>query len=38
MQEDYRKKNRWLLIVLIVFAVGFTVAIILWKLSIYQKF
>src|SRR5277367_4050963 len=37
MQEDYRKKNRRLLIVFIVFAVGFTVAIILWKLSIYQK-
>src|ERR1700733_12324054 len=35
MQEDYRKKNRRLLIIFIVFAVGFTVAIILWKLSIY---
>jgi hypothetical protein len=38
MQEEYRKKNRRLLIVFIVFAVGFTVLIILWKLSIYQKF
>jgi hypothetical protein len=38
MQEDYRKKNRRLLIVFILFAVGFTVLIILWKLSIYQKF
>ncbi len=37
MEEEYRKKNRRLLIVFIVFAVGFTVAIILWKLSIYQK-
>ena len=38
MQEKYRKKNRRLLIVFIIFAVGFTLAIILWKLSIYQKF
>jgi hypothetical protein len=37
MEEDFRKKNRRLLIALIVFAVGFTVVIILWKLSIYQK-
>jgi hypothetical protein len=38
MQEEYRKKNRRLLIAFILFAVGFTVLIILWKLSIYQKF
>jgi hypothetical protein len=38
MLEEYRKKNRRLLIVFIVFAVGFTLLIILWKLSIYQKF
>jgi hypothetical protein len=37
MEEEYRKKNRRLLIALIVFAIGFTVVIILWKLSIYQK-
>src|ERR1700676_1641198 len=38
MEEDYKKKNRRLLIAMIIFAVGFTVIIILWKLSIYQKF
>jgi hypothetical protein len=37
MDEDYRKKNRRLLIAIIVFAIGFTLLIILWKLSIYQK-
>jgi hypothetical protein len=37
MDEESRKKNRRLLIAIIVFAVGFTVLIILWKLSIYQK-
>jgi hypothetical protein len=37
MEEDYKKKNRRLLIAMIIFAVGFTVIIILWKLSIYQK-
>lgn len=37
MQEEYRKKNRRLLIAIVVFAIGFTVLIILWKLSIYQK-
>jgi hypothetical protein len=37
MQEEYKKKNRRLLIAFIIFAVGFTVLIILWKLSIYQK-
>lgn len=37
MEENYRKKNRRLLIAILVFAIGFTVLIILWKLSIYQK-
>lgn len=37
MDEEYRKKNRRLLIAMIVFAVVFTLLIILWKLSIYQK-
>jgi hypothetical protein len=37
MEEDYKKKNRRLLIAIIIFAVGFTVIIILWKLSIYQR-
>jgi hypothetical protein len=37
MDEELRKKNRRMLIVIIVFAIGFTVLIILWKLSIYQK-
>jgi hypothetical protein len=37
MEEDFRTKNRRLLIALIVFAVGFTILIILWKLSIYRK-
>jgi len=37
MDEEFRKKNRRLLIAIIVFAVGFTLLIILWKLSIYQK-
>jgi hypothetical protein len=37
MEEELRKKNRRLLIAMVVFAIGFTVLIILWKLSIYQK-
>jgi hypothetical protein len=37
MEEKYRKKNRRLLIAILVFAIGFTLLIILWKLSIYQK-
>jgi hypothetical protein len=37
MNEDFRKKNRRLAIVLIAFAVGLTILIILWKLSIYQR-
>jgi hypothetical protein len=37
MEEEVRKKNRRLLIAIVVFAIGFTVLIILWKLSIYQK-
>jgi uncharacterized membrane protein YccC len=37
MDEDFRKKNRRLAIVLIAFAVALTIVIILWKLSIYHK-
>ena len=37
MEEEVRKKNRRLLIAIVVFAIGFTVLIILLKLSIYQK-
>lgn len=37
MEPDFRKKNRRLLIAILVFVVGFTLLIILWKLSIYQK-
>jgi hypothetical protein len=37
MEEKNRKKNRRLLIAILVFAIGFTLLIILWKLSIYQK-
>ena len=37
MDEDFRKKNRRLAIVLVAFAVGLTILIILWKLSIYQR-
>ena len=37
MDEELRKKNRRMLIAIIAFAIGFTVLIILWKLSIYQK-
>jgi cytochrome c1 len=37
MDEESRKKNRRLLIAIIVFVLAFTVLIILWKLSIYQK-
>jgi hypothetical protein len=37
MDEDFRRKNRRLAIAIVVFAVGLTVLIILWKLSIYQK-
>jgi hypothetical protein len=37
MEDNYRKKNRRLLVAILVFAIGFTVLIILWKLSIYQK-
>jgi hypothetical protein len=37
MDEEFRKKNRRLLIAIIIFAVGFTLLVILWKLSIYQK-
>jgi hypothetical protein len=37
MEEKFRKKNRRMLVAILVFAIGFTVLIILWKLSIYQK-
>ncbi len=37
MDQNFRKKNRRLAIAIVVFAVGLTVLIILWKLSIYQK-
>jgi hypothetical protein len=37
MDEDFRKKNRRLVIALVAFAVGLTILIILWKLSIYQR-
>ena len=37
MDEDFRKKNRRMAIAIILFAVGLTVLIILWKLSIYNK-
>ena len=37
MDDDFRKKNRRLLIAIILFAIGLTLAVILWKLSIYQK-
>ncbi len=37
MDEDFRKKNRRLAIAIVIFAVGFTVLIILWKISIYHK-
>jgi cytochrome c1 len=37
MDEDSRKRNRRLGIILILFAIGLTILIILWKLSIYQK-
>jgi hypothetical protein len=37
MDEKIRKSNRRLLIAIIIFALGFTLLVILWKLSIYQK-
>jgi hypothetical protein len=37
MDEEFRKKNRRLLIAIILFAIGLTILVILWKLSIYQK-
>jgi hypothetical protein len=37
MEEKFRKKNRRMFVAILVFAIGFTVLIILWKLSIYQK-
>ena len=37
MEDKYRDKNRRMFVAIVVFAIGFTVLIILWKLSIYQK-
>jgi hypothetical protein len=37
MEDKFRKKNRRMLVAILVFAIGFTVLIILWKLSIYQR-
>jgi hypothetical protein len=37
MDDEFRKKNRRLLIAIILFAIGLTLLVILWKLSIYQK-
>jgi hypothetical protein len=37
MDENLRKKNRWLLIAIIIFALALGAIVILWKLSIYQK-
>jgi hypothetical protein len=38
MDEELRRKNRRLWIALVVFAILLTLLVILWKLSIYQKF
>jgi len=37
MDDEFRKKNRRLLIAIILFAIGLALLVILWKLSIYQK-
>jgi hypothetical protein len=37
MDDEFRKNNRRLLIAIILFAIGLTLLVILWKLSIYQK-
>jgi hypothetical protein len=37
MDENLRKRNRRMLLAIVIFAIGLTVAVILWKLSIYQK-
>jgi hypothetical protein len=37
MDENLRKKNRRLLIAIIIFALALCAIVILWKLSIYQK-
>jgi len=37
MDKELRKKNRYLLIGMIIFALLLTLIVILWKLSIYQK-
>jgi len=37
MDENLRKKNRRLLIAIMIFAITLCIIVILWKLSIYQK-
>ena len=37
MDEELRKRNRRMLIALVIFAVALTLLVFLWKLSIYQK-
>jgi len=37
MDENLRKKNRRLLIAMMIFAIALCIIVILWKLSIYQK-
>jgi len=37
MDENLRKKNRRLLIAIVIFALTLCAVVILWKLSIYQK-
>jgi hypothetical protein len=37
MKVELRRKNRRLIVALVVFAVLLAVAVILWKLSIYQQ-
>jgi hypothetical protein len=37
MDENLRKKNRRLLVAMIIFALVLCAIVILWKLSIYQK-
>ena len=36
MNNELRRKNRWLLAGMILFALLLAIAVILWKLSIYQ--
>jgi DNA-binding transcriptional regulator of glucitol operon len=37
MDEELRKRNRRMLIALLIFAVLLTLLVLAWKLSIYQK-